>query len=160
MTTEMQEELERASVLHEKGILTDEEFNAQKANILSKTDTFVPHSTATNISQSNIETFLVTNTDCFDPLQFQEIRNAVVSANESTQSRILLLPIKKPSQMFWIAFFLGAFGADRFMLNQTGIGFLKLIVGWLSCGIWWLGDLFTIKKRTWQYNYNIIKGCL
>ena len=58
---------------------------------------------------------------------------------------------KKPMVMFIIAFFLGGFGVDRFMLGQTGLGIVKFLTAG-ACGIWSLIDLFTAFGRTRQYN--------
>jgi len=47
--------------------------------------------------------------------------------------------MKSQSTTFLLAWLLGAFGADRFYLGQTGLGILKLItLG--GCGIWALVD--------------------
>jgi TM2 domain-containing membrane protein YozV len=72
--------------------------------------------------------------------------------------------------MIIISFFLGYLGVDRFMLGQTGLGIVKLLVctgiiavGWILLFIpyiipfvWWLIDLIKIKKLTQNYNYQKI----
>lgn len=41
----------------------------------------------------------------------------------------------------WVMTFLvGGLGVDRFVRGQIGMGVLKLLVGWLTFGIWWLVD--------------------
>lgn len=41
----------------------------------------------------------------------------------------------------WLgAFLFGGLGVDRFMRGQVGLGVAKLLVGWLTFGIWWLVD--------------------
>ena len=45
----------------------------------------------------------------------------------------------------WIlAFLLGTFGIDRFYLGNIGLGVAKLLVGWLTLGIWPLIDWIII----------------
>ncbi|CAN5133796.1 hypothetical protein BH09ACT5_BH09ACT5_13280 [soil metagenome] len=43
-----------------------------------------------------------------------------------------------------LGFFLGGLGVDRFYLGNIGLGVAKLLVGWLTLGIWPLVDWITI----------------
>jgi hypothetical protein len=43
-----------------------------------------------------------------------------------------------------LGFFLGGLGVDRFYLGNTGMGVAKLLVGWLTLGIWPLIDWIII----------------
>lgn len=41
----------------------------------------------------------------------------------------------------WVmCFLLGNLGVDRFVRGQIGLGVVKLLFGWATCGIWWLVD--------------------
>lgn len=41
----------------------------------------------------------------------------------------------------WVfAWLLGAFGADRFVRGQIGLGIMKLLFSWVTLGIWPLAD--------------------
>ena len=42
---------------------------------------------------------------------------------------------------------LGGLGIDRFYLGYTGLGIAKLLLGWMTCGIWWLIDAILITMR-------------
>ena len=91
------------------------------------------------------------------------------------------LDLKNPVGMFWLSFFLGGFGIDRFRLGHVGLGIGKLLVGglwilayssWrvginmgdpdavfglifsLLLSIWWFVDLFLIMNATRLYNYD------
>lgn len=46
-----------------------------------------------------------------------------------------------------ISFFLGAIGIDRFYLGYTGLGVAKLLLNWLTFGIWSLIDFILIVMR-------------
>jgi len=43
-----------------------------------------------------------------------------------------------------LGFFLGGLGVDRFYLGNIGMGVAKLLVGWLTLGIWPLIDWIII----------------
>src|SRR5690606_37544727 len=43
-----------------------------------------------------------------------------------------------------LGFFLGVLGIDRFYLGNIGLGIAKLLVGWLTLGIWPLVDWIII----------------
>lgn len=46
-----------------------------------------------------------------------------------------------------LSFFLGGLGVDRFYLGHTGLGIAKLLVGWMTFGIWPLIDFILILLR-------------
>ena len=62
-----------------------------------------------------------------------------------------------------VSIFVGSFGVDRFLLNDIGLGVLKLLTGGL-CGILWLLDIFLIMGRTDDYNrrkaHEIVSGIM
>jgi TM2 domain-containing membrane protein YozV len=43
-----------------------------------------------------------------------------------------------------LSFFLGGLGVDRFYLGNIGMGVAKLLVGWITFGIWPLVDFIVI----------------
>jgi len=43
-----------------------------------------------------------------------------------------------------LSFFLGGLGVDRFYLGNIGMGVAKLLVGWLTLGIWPLVDFIIV----------------
>ena len=43
-----------------------------------------------------------------------------------------------------LGFFLGVLGVDRFYLGNIGLGVAKLLLGWLTAGIWPLIDWIII----------------
>ena len=50
-----------------------------------------------------------------------------------------------------VSVFAGSLGIDRFLLNDIGMGVLKLLTGGL-CGILWVIDIFLIMGKTDEYN--------
>ena len=54
-----------------------------------------------------------------------------------------------------LSIFLGNLGIDRFYLGHIGLGVAKLLLNWLTFGIWWLVDVILIatkkvKNVTWE----------
>ena len=54
-----------------------------------------------------------------------------------------------------LSIFVGTLGIDRFYLGHIGLGVAKLLLSWLTFGIWWLVDVILIATRrvknvTWE----------
>ena len=65
-----------------------------------------------------------------------------------------------PNIAFFLSIFLGCLGIDRFYIQDYIIGFSKLLTGG-GCGLWWLIDIFIIKKSTKRKNlHNVLKANL
>ena len=94
------------------------------------------------------------NADKIAPEFIETIRERLLNADEGSATAAFA-NLKGTTMMFLIAFFLGAYGVDRFMLGETGLGAAKLLTCG-GCGIWSLIDLFTVGGRTRKYNANKI----
>ena len=104
------------------------------------------------MEKQQVELYLAANADKFPADQIANIKVALENADESKTAAIQALELKNPTTMLIIAWFLGCYGVDRFMLGDTTMGIIKL----LTCGgayIWWLIDLFKIKEKTYEYNF-------
>jgi TM2 domain-containing membrane protein YozV len=88
-----------------------------------------------------------------------EIRERLEAADDSKFDELNMLQFKNPTTMLLIAFFLGGYGVDRFMLSDTTMAIVKLCTCG-GCGIWALIDLFSAGKRTRDYNLNKINEIL
>lgn len=54
-----------------------------------------------------------------------------------------------------LSIFVGSLGVDRFYLGHIGLGVAKLLLSWMTLGIWWLVDVILIATRkvknvTWE----------
>ena len=54
-----------------------------------------------------------------------------------------------------LSIFVGSLGVDRFYLGHIGLGVAKLLLSWLTFGIWWLVDVILVATRrvknvTWE----------
>ncbi|MDE6967921.1 MAG: TM2 domain-containing protein [Clostridia bacterium] len=80
------------------------------------------------------------------------LRQKLETADDSVMSNICAMNLYNPTHILLFSIFLGGFGVDRFMIGDTGIGIAKLLLGWLTCGIWPLVDIFISYKRAKEKN--------
>ena len=66
---------------------------------------------------------------------------------------------KTPTNMLLISIFLGGWGVDRFMMDETGMGVLKLLTGGV-CGVLWLVDVIQISGKVREDNFNKLMAAL
>lgn len=66
---------------------------------------------------------------------------------------------KTPTNMLLISLFLGGWGVDRFMMDEVGMGILKLLTGGV-CGVLWLVDVIQISKKVREDNFNKLMAAL
>lgn len=67
--------------------------------------------------------------------------------------RIIAIQTKSPPTVLILSICLGVFGVDRFYIGDIGLGVAKLLLGWLTFGIWPLIDIFLCYKKAKEYNY-------
>ncbi|GHS94383.1 hypothetical protein FACS1894207_2490 [Bacteroidia bacterium] len=101
------------------------------------------------MQQNQLNMWLSMNADKFRQQDLTYIQNVLVAMPDEQMIYLQGAEYKKPSTIFLIAFFLGW---ERFFLDDIGLGILKVITGY-GCGIWWLIDIFTAKKRAQKYNF-------
>lgn len=109
------------------------------------------------MDNNQINAFMGANASKFPPEAQGEIRHILAEADEYRSDIIMSTSFKSPNTMFIISFFLGGFGVDRFMLDETGLGVAKLLTGG-GCGLWAFIDWITSQKRTRQYNLNKLRN--
>lgn len=108
-----------------------------------------------SIDQARVNLFLATNGKKFAPYQLNQIITELPNLTEAQFQALLSQDFKDPTMMLIISLLGGILGIDRFVLNDTGLGVLKL----LTCGglyIWMIIDWFIILDRTKEYNYNLL----
>jgi hypothetical protein len=98
---------------------------------------------------SNQVTFwLSANADKFSPTDLPAIKAKLDEMDNNQMMFLQNVELKKPSTIFLIALL---FGWERFFLGDISLGILKVVTGY-GCGIWWLIDIFSAKKRAMTYN--------
>lgn len=88
------------------------------------------------------------------------LQNQLENVDERVASSLAVLPLKEPFVGLLLGFFLGVFGIDRFYKGDIGLGIVKLLLCWLTFGIWWLVDLFLVYKGIKQDNLQKIMQAL
>ena len=99
---------------------------------------------------------MLQNGECFDSLQVPEIQKLLEAVPDEKASLVLGASFQKPTVILIIAILLGW---ERFFLDDIGLGVAKVLTGY-GCGIWWLIDIFSAKKRAQAYNYKKLQEAL
>jgi len=100
------------------------------------------------MKQELVQQFLMNNGECFDTLQVPQIQKQLEEIPDEKSGIVLGVSLQKPTVILIIAILLGW---DRFFLGEIGLGVVKIITCY-GCGVWWLIDIFSAKKRTYAYN--------
>ena len=96
-----------------------------------------------------VQAFMLKNGECFDMMAIQDVQNKLTEVDDAKSALLMSLSLQKPTVMLIIAIVLGW---ERFFLDDIGLGVVKVITCY-GCGIWWLIDIFSAQRRTYEYNY-------
>ena len=109
--------------------------------------------------KEKIDQFLAAHAAELPAEAMTEIRERLEASDDSKFDELQMLQFKNPTTMMLIAWLVGPYGVDRFMLNDTTMGIVKLCTCG-GCCIWWIIDIFTASKRTREFNLNKINEIL
>ena len=112
------------------------------------------------MDEKNISEAFQTLTEYLTP---QSVNRLISLAKEKGEIPPQLFFVSKqfisPRLMVLVSVFGGLAGIDRFVLKETGIGVLKLLTS--GCiFVLWLVDIFSIKKKTIEYNEKLLQNVL
>lgn len=102
---------------------------------------------------TKVDMFMTVHAKELPETQLPMIREKLLKLDDNKMNQLNMLQFKSPTTMLIISIFLGAYGIDRFMLGDTGLGVLKL----LTCGglgIWAIIDWFGVAEKTRLWNFN------
>lgn len=74
------------------------------------------------------------------------LQEELKSVSDDKQMMLASLPLKSQIVGLILGLFLGFFGADRFYKGDIGLGIVKLLLCWVTLGIWGIVDLFLVWK--------------
>jgi TM2 domain-containing membrane protein YozV len=106
-----------------------------------------------------VDMFILTNSKFFEGHHVLQIRDRLISTDESKWVAIQTLQFKDPTTSLIVSLLAGGFGVDRFIIGDTGLGIGKL----LTCGgfgIWAIIDWFMIMGATREKNLEKLKTVL
>lgn len=110
------------------------------------------------MEKQKVDMFLTANAKNFPTEKIEEVKTLLSNADDSKEAMINSLGYKSPMTMMLIAWFLGSYGVDRFMLKDKNAIWKLLTCG--GCGIWAIVDIFSAQSRTREFNYNLLKQAL
>ena len=82
--------------------------------------------------KEKIDQFLAAQAANLPAEAMTEIRERLEAADDSKFDELQMLQFKNPTTMMIIAWIVGCYGVDRFMLNDTTMGIVKRC----TCGGW------------------------
>jgi len=106
-----------------------------------------------------IEMYVLMNNKYFPQDKMGFIKEKLAQLDDDRFMIISSLEMKDPTTLLIISVLLGYLGIDRFMLEDTGMGILKLLTGGL-CGILTIIDWFQIQDMTKEYNFKKVMAIL
>ena len=107
------------------------------------------------------DSFLSANTGSFPSEQLPSLRQRLSQLDDSQANQVIAAAnIKNPTTALILSIFLGTLGVDRFYIGQIGLGVAKLLLAWLTFGIWTIIDWFLIINATKKANLVAINNAL
>lgn len=112
------------------------------------------------MSSNLANVFIATNSANFPADSIPALSNRLKVLDDSKMALVLSTTLKKLTTALLFSIFLGMVGGDRFYLGQTGLGFAKLFLSWLTFGIWFIVDICLVINTTKQLNLQKINGVI
>ena len=72
------------------------------------------------------------------------LQDMLANAPDAAFASLSSVSLKSTPVTISLAFFFGGFGVDRFYIGDIGLGVAKLLLGWLTFGIWPIVDISLI----------------
>ena len=107
------------------------------------------------------DSFLSANTGSFPSEQLPSLRQRLSQLDDSQANQVIAAAnVKNPTTALILSIFLGTLGVDRFYIGHIGLGVAKLLLAWLTFGIWTIVDWFLIINATKKANLTAINNAL
>ena len=106
----------------------------------------------TLVDKQKVDMYIITNRKYFPEEKIVFIKHKLYALDEKKFSLLSQIELKDPTALLMFSLFFGSFGVDRFMLEDTTMGIVKLITGG-CCGILTIIDWFNVQKKTKEMNF-------
>ena len=107
------------------------------------------------------DSFLSANTANFPSEQLPSLRQRLSQLDDSQANQVIAAAnVKSPTTALILSIFLGTLGVDRFYIGHIGLGVAKLLLAWLTFGIWTIVDWFLIINATKKTNLVALNNAL
>lgn len=107
------------------------------------------------------DSFLSANTGSFPSEQLPSLRQRLSQLDDSQANQVIAAAnVKNPTTALILSIFLGTLGVDRFYIGHVGLGVAKLLLAWLTFGIWTIIDWFLIINATKKANLAALNKAL
>lgn len=104
------------------------------------------------MDSSKVATLVAQYKELIPQEQLLTFKAALEKADDGAYERLMTVPTKNPTTVILLSIFLGGIGVDRFYIGDSGLGIAKLLLGWLTFGIWPIIDIFNCHKAAKQKN--------
>ncbi|MFN8649327.1 TM2 domain-containing protein [Streptococcus sp.] len=106
------------------------------------------------------DSYLAANAGNLPPEAIPMLRQRLENLTESQKAYILSADLKSPTTALIFSIFLGYLGVDRFYIGHIGLGVAKLLLSWMTLGIWPVIDWFLIMGATRQTNFETLNNAI
>lgn len=106
------------------------------------------------------DSYLAANAGNLPPEALPMIRQRLEALSDTQKAYVLSADLKSPTTALIFSIFLGYLGVDRFYIGHIGLGVAKLLLSWMTFGIWPLIDWFLIMGATRQTNLENLNNAI
>lgn len=107
------------------------------------------------MSVQTVDQYLMLNQKYFPEDKVALLRERLYALDEQQLSTLYAINLKDPVVLLIVSIFVGGLGIDRFLIENIGMGILKLLTGGLF-GILTIIDWFLIMGKTREQNFQKI----
>lgn len=111
------------------------------------------------MDKTKVDTFVLTNRECFSDEDIPLIRLRLESADDDQWQTLSTLDFKNPQTALMLSIFGGPIGVDRIYIGDYLLGVIKTI----TCGgllVWAFVDQFLIRNATKKNNKDMLMNLL